>query len=157
MHRPGKPLYYLATMIPVDQEDLCRIEKHQQERSGWGFETIEVGKSVLDSTRSCDQAGTFLLDSVTALLANAMFDANGSADPEAPEKIAGDLTALVEKIENIVLVSDDIYSDACVYDTLTESYRKGLALIDRTLAGLCDMVLEISGGNTITHKPKNHV
>ena len=35
------PLYYLATMIPVDAEDRARISRHLSEREGWGFETIE--------------------------------------------------------------------------------------------------------------------
>ena len=37
------PLYYLATMIPVDDEDRVRIERHLKEREGWGFDTIERG------------------------------------------------------------------------------------------------------------------
>lgn len=37
----GLPLYYLATMIPHDDEDRARIRRHLSERDGWGFETVE--------------------------------------------------------------------------------------------------------------------
>ena len=37
----GRPLYYVATMLPTDDEDLARIARHLKEREGWGFTTIE--------------------------------------------------------------------------------------------------------------------
>lgn len=152
MRKPAAPLYYLATMIPADDEDRLRIEEHRRQRSGWGFQTVEAGMNILEATKSCDAAASFLLDSVTALLANEMFDRQGNIMPDAPRKIAGELTELAEKVDDIVFVSDYIYSDACLYDPLTEAYRKGLAMIDRILARICDSVLELSAGNIIHHK-----
>ena len=40
------PLYYIATMIPRDDEDRARIARHIKEREGWGFETIEQGRNI---------------------------------------------------------------------------------------------------------------
>ncbi len=37
----GRPLYYVATMEPHDEEDDARIARHRQERDGWGFTTLE--------------------------------------------------------------------------------------------------------------------
>jgi len=145
------PLYYLATMIPVDAEDDRRIEAHRQEREGWGFETIEITRDILTATGDCQWNGSFLLDSVTALLANEMFDKNGTVIPNAAQKVAEDLTALAKKTDHIVFVSDDIHSDARFYDAVTEEYRKGLAFIGRKLAAICDTVLELSAGRIITH------
>jgi len=147
----GGPLYYLATMIPTDEEDLHRIKTHQRQREGWGFETIEISRNILTATNSCRWNGSFLLDSVTALLANEMFD--GSVVTNAAQKVADDLTTLAKKTGHIVFVSDDIHSDARSYDAVTEEYRKGLAFIGRKLAGVCDSVLELSAGNIIVHKP----
>lgn len=152
MCRSGAPLYYLATMVPVDDEDYRRIEKHRLERLDWGFETVEIDTNILEATVSCDATGSFLLDSATALLANEMFDRNGNVVLEAPKKLAEELTELATRLENIVFVSDYIYSDARLYDPLTEAYRRGLALLDRTLAQLCDSVIELSAGNVINHK-----
>ena len=43
--QPG-PHYYLATMIPHDDEDLLRIRRHLDNRAGMGFETVECGTDI---------------------------------------------------------------------------------------------------------------
>jgi len=164
MRKKDRPLYYLATMIPTDSEDEERINRHRRERVGCGFETIEVGYDIIAAVEPCDWSGTFLLDSVTALLANAMFNprnGDNSSDRDAPKsridqtahkKVAADLTKIISELSDIVIVSDYIYSDAFLYDELTETYRSGLAYIDKQVARLSDVVLEICSGNRIIHK-----
>jgi len=147
----GRPLYYIATMIPHDDEDLARIRRHRAERAGWGFETLECGRDILSCLDTADPKGAFLLDSVTALLSNEMF-APGGVDMHSPERLAGALETFVERAPNTVLVSDYIFSDALLYDDLTEAYRRGLALIDRRLAARCDNVIEVVAGQFIVHK-----
>ena len=75
----GRPLYYIATMIPHDQEDRDRIVRHLAAREGWGFTTLEqpLDLTALLSRQDVDKAGAFLLDSVTALLSNEMFREGG--------------------------------------------------------------------------------
>ena len=145
-------LYYVATMRPCDDEDTARIMRHIEEREGWGFTTIEQPVDILQCLGSCDADASFLLDSTTALLANEMFPAGKDVNVDAPGKIAGELVSICKKVKDIVVVSDYIYSDAILYDELTEAYRKGLAFIDRTLATVCDVVLEIAFGSIIVHK-----
>ena len=147
----GAPLYYIATMIPHDDEDHARIRRHQDERAGWGFETLECGRNILNCLDSADPRGSFLLDSVTALLSNEMFAPEGIR-MDAPERLARDLEAFIRRAPNTVLVSDYIYSDAMLYDDLTEAYRRGLAFIDRRLAAVCDNVIEVVAGQFIAHK-----
>ncbi len=147
------PLYYLATMIPVDDEDRARIQRHLDERDGWGFETIEQGTNICEcltgktvSGEDVDPNGVFLLDSVTALLMNEMFKADGSFDGDAPSRLADELVKFAKATGNTVFVSDYIYSDAMQYADLTEEYRKGLAHLDKTLAKTCDQVIEVAYG-----------
>lgn len=140
----GKPLYYIATMDPVDSEDQERIKRHRAEREGWGFTTIEQSCGI--SSIVADFSGSFLLDSVTALLSNEMFRSDGSVDLEAHLRISEELIHFADKTGNVVFVSDYIYSDAERYDALTEQYRKGLAWIDRSLAKKCPVVIEVAYG-----------
>ena len=147
----GAPLYYVATMIPHDEEDQARIRRHRDERAGWGFETLECGHDILDCLKNADLHGSFLLDSVTALLSNEMFTASGM-DEAAPARIADALEEFVRRAPNTVLVSDFIFSDAMLYDPWTEAYRRGLAFIDRRLAAACDNVIEVTSGQFIAHK-----
>jgi adenosylcobinamide kinase/adenosylcobinamide-phosphate guanylyltransferase len=148
----AKPLYYIATMEPHDQEDLDRIERHLKEREGWGFETIECGRGILDCLTKSEAKGSYLLDSVTALLSNEMFQMDGTMDFSSPQRVAGELISLSRQVDNIVFVSDYIYSDAHIYDEITEKYRQGLSYIDKALARECECVIEVCGANIIYHK-----
>ena len=151
-NQQAHPLYYVATMAPVDSEDDERIKRHRLERSGWGFITVEQPASIEKILDKCDPQGSFLLDSLTALLANEMFGADGGVDERAAERVANGISLLLADVGNIVIVSDYIYSDALLYDHDTEIYRKSLALVDRTAAKSSDVVLEIAYSGVMTHK-----
>ena len=84
--QPG-PHYYLATMIPHDDEDLLRIQRHIDDRAGLGFATVECGTDILSALGRMDPGGAVLLDSVTALLSNEMFRADGTMDASAPARL----------------------------------------------------------------------
>ena len=68
----GEPHYYVATMVPRDDEDRRRISRHIEDRAGMGFETIECPCRLMERVTP-NPEGTYLLDSATALLSNAMF------------------------------------------------------------------------------------
>ena len=158
----GGPLYYIATMIPRDDEDRARIARHLKEREGWGFTTLEQGKNikVLIGRADVDLAGSFLLDSVTAVLENEMFPVamkNGlpeflGEDMDAPGRVRQELVAFAEAVReaggSVVFVSDGIYGDRCGYSKSTERYRQALAEADRALAAVCDKVTEVTYGIT---------
>ncbi|MCL2401150.1 MAG: bifunctional adenosylcobinamide kinase/adenosylcobinamide-phosphate guanylyltransferase [Oscillospiraceae bacterium] len=147
-------LYYVATMQSADSEDDERIERHRQERDGWGFATVEQPCDIENILHECDSGGSFLLDSLTALLSNEMFPADGDMNEHAAEKITRGLNRVLDEVENIVIVSDYIYSDAMIYDALTEQYRRSLANLDREAAKRCDVVLEVAYTSLIVHKGK---
>lgn len=152
LSRGGKH-YYIATMIPADEEDRERIRRHVADRDGMGFETVECGRNILSCLNRVDPSGAFLLDSTTALLLNELFpDPNGEMDIAAAERCADDLVTFAKSVSNLVVVSDYIYSDAARYDPVTEVYRKSLARIDRKLAAVSDTVMEVNAGNIILYK-----
>ena len=152
--RPTGSLYYIATMKAADAEDDERIARHRRERAGWGFTTIEQPCDIEKILDTCDRGASFLLDSLTALLANEMFQVDGTVNEQAAEKITDGLLQVLDKLKNIVIVSDFIYSDALSYDPLTEKYRGSLATIDRAVAENCDIVLEAAYTHLIVHKGK---
>ena len=145
-------LYYIATMRPADGEDEARIEKHRDEREGWGFTTVEQPADLSNVLSVCDKDGSFLLDSLTALLANEMFLPDGSINQGAAEKIKAELTAVISAVRDIVIVSDNIFSDAMVFDPITEGFRRSLAEIDRAAVRACDTVLEVVYSTVVVHK-----
>ena len=88
------PCYYLATMIPKDEEDRKRILTHQVQRAGKPFVTVECRGAL---PGNADPTGTYLLDSTTALLAAAMFGAESFLyDPDAPERLIREIRSFSE-------------------------------------------------------------
>ena len=117
-----RPHYYLATLRPTDEEDRAIVRRHLQERDGWGFETIECESGILSALDLAPENGTFLLDSVTALLANEMFRADGSVDAAAGERLAGRSCPVRGALaSNVVFVADFVFSDGRDYGELTEN------------------------------------
>lgn len=150
----GGKRYYIATMIPSDEEDRERIRRHIADRDGLGFETIECGRDIASCLAQAELQSSFLLDSVTALLMNELYPnpKTWALDPTASERCEKGLLELCGRVSNLVLVSDYIYSDAAKYDEETEAFRKGLARLDRALARTADTVIEVSAGNLILLK-----
>lgn len=151
LSQPGEELYYIATMEPRDGEDRARIRKHIQSRSGRPFQTVEQPRDLLGVLKKAPKTGTYLLDSLTALLANEMFLKEG-VNADAHLKITQELLTLMDSVENLVVVSDQIYSDSGRYDSFTEEYRKALAYMDRACAAKANVVLESVAGNLVIHK-----
>ena len=148
----GGPLYYVATMVPRDEEDRRRISRHIEDRSGMGFKTIECPCRISERISS-DPEGTYLLDSATAMLSNAMFgEKEFSYNPDAAHHAANDLRLFSDLVKHFIVVSDGIYSDAAQYEEMTEGYRRGLAYLERQMAALCDTVIECAAGGIILHK-----
>ena len=150
----GEKHYYVATMISSGREDDDRIRRHLADRAGMGFETVECFKNIMDSLKTADKDGAFLVDSVTSLIQNSLFPAekNYEMDIEAASRCADELVEFAKTVRHAVFVSDYIYSDAERYSESTEMYRKCLADIDRRLAKVCDTVIEVSAGQPIIHK-----
>ena len=146
--RQGLGLYYVATMIPHDEEDRYRIARHVQDRSGLGFTTLEQGSGLAALARP---EGFYLVDSVTALLANLMFGAGGF-DPEAPKKAGADLLELLDRAGGAVLISDYIGGAGGSFADYTREYMQGLAYLDRLLAARCHTVAELAAGVPLVYK-----
>ena len=160
------PLYYVATMVPTDDEDRARISRHREERAGLGFTTVERAKDlsgILEPDGDCSPHGVYLVDSVTALLSNVMFPPNAAFNPNAAEAVKKDLEIFLSKVDHAIFVSDYIYADPIAISGRTEesnghaavesdaedytgTYIMGLANIDRKIARLCDQLIEVSAG-----------
>ena len=163
--------FYLASMIPQDEEDDARVQRHRLERKDWGFRTIEQGTRIEAVSEKTGPEATCLLDSLTALLSNEMFslrDGEFFVDLQAPERVCRDVRALAGKVRHLIVISDSIGSGAevCGTDkelahrgmTETDWYRRGLAGIERTLAAEFDVAAECVAGVPVVRKgslPKN--
>lgn len=163
-------LYYFATMQvrKDDPECLECIRKHREQRAGKHFVTIETpfldARDFTDlqnlSKNSGDagdsgQSGTGLLECMSNLLANLQFSPDATYHPENP-----DLPALItEKIlqlsgllRNLVIITNEIFTDTPPEDPAMQDYLQNLGKINCNLAQHAGIVLEIQAGIPVIWK-----
>lgn len=150
----GEKRYYVATMISTGQEDDARIRRHIEDRAGLGFQTVECFRNVLTCLDNADADGTFLVDSVTSLMQNALFSPENNYEPDlsAARACADALVEFAGRVKNVIFVSDFIYSDCTPFSETTQCYRRCLADADRRLAAVCDTVAEVCAGQVFLYK-----
>lgn len=149
-------LIYFATMIPHDSEDEERIKKHIADRAGMGFKTVECGKDMEEAILKTDEGSVVLFDSLTALVANEMFEGRKDFDfskdelNELKEKLQNGLLKIIQRADSLVFVSDTIFCDGSFYDKTTEAYRKILAETENFIARKADKIYEMTGGIAVS-------
>lgn len=92
------PLIYLATMVPQNEENDRRIEKHKRQRDGKGFTTIEEPWNIHEIEIPADSV--VLLEDASNLLSNGIFIYRSNAD-ESFRRIL----ALANRCKKLIIVS----------------------------------------------------
>ena len=139
----GLPLYYIATMKPFGEEGRKRVERHQKLRSGKGFLTVE--RYVNLKELKIPKEGVVLLECLSNLTANEMFETGGAGE-HTPEEVLLGIQEIRSASRHLIAVTNDIFSDGIRYDKTTEQYQRYLGWINRKLAEEADEVTEIVCG-----------
>lgn len=144
----GKRIY-IATMFPFDEEGEKCVERHRKMRSGKGFETVEcyTGIKHLD----LPPESTVLLECMSNLTANEMFQEDGAKENTVSEILLG-IQRIREQVRNLVIVTNEIFSEAHMYEREMETYQRYLGQINQQLAEVADEVVEVVYGIPIFHK-----
>lgn len=165
----GHELYYIATMHTYDKESMLRVKRHRDMRKGKGFVTIEremfLGDSLEEKKQSfpfeTEKTGTYLLEDLSNLLANEMYMGNHKQcfleEKESGETVGARLLCrllktISEKTANLVIVTNEIFSDGGDYDRETESFIMQLGYLNRQLAKEADGVVEVVCGIPLWQK-----
>ena len=139
----GGRLYYIATMNQSDKESIIRIRRHQRMRAQKGFETIEKYVAIADIQVEPD--ATCLLECMSNLLANEMYGGESwksNTKRDVAEKIVSEIRILKSKIKNLIIVTNDVFSDGNRYDESCSQYIENLGYINRELGKDADVVIE---------------
>lgn len=126
----GSKLVYLATMVPQNEDNEKRIEKHRLQRQGKGFETIEAAWDI--DRIPVDEDAVVLLEDASNLVANGIF-MYGADAKQALEQIL----ALAGHCRKLIVVS--------IGGLLAEEYDAETANYIDQLNWLNDKLREISG------------
>ena len=142
---------YIATMYPFDEESRRRVQRHQKMRQGKGFETVECYTG-LDKIRLPENC-TVLLECMSNLVANEMFQEEG-AHENTVEAVLKCVRHIREQAGNLVIVTNEIFSEAADYQGETGLYQEYLGQINQKIAEIADQVVEVVYGIPVYHKNK---
>lgn len=142
--RSGKSLVYLATMVPQNEENLRRIEKHRLQRRDKGFRTVERDWEI--QKIPVTKEDTVLLEDASNLVANGIF-CHGGTGEQALEQIL----SLAEKCRKVIVVSIQGLR-AEDYEGETADYIRALNTLNEALTERAVSVTEMRDGTPVTIK-----
>ncbi|MDY5022641.1 MAG: bifunctional adenosylcobinamide kinase/adenosylcobinamide-phosphate guanylyltransferase [Blautia sp.] len=140
---------YIATMFPFDEESHRRIARHRKMREGKGFTTKECYTGLKNLELEPDSV--VLLECMSNLTANEMFQPDGAGERTVEEILKGILT-IREKARHLVVVTNEIFSASASYDKEMETYLDYLGCINQEMAEMADEVTEVVYGIPVFHK-----
>jgi len=144
--------YYIATMYPFDLESKERVRRHQEMRKEKHFQTLEYFINIKKCASSMKKdKDTTLLECVSNLLANEMYQESGAKD-QAVEEIVTGICKIKQNTKNLIVVTNEVFSDGILYEEETSKYIKYLGQINQILAREAHMVIEVVYGIPIIHK-----
>lgn len=168
-NRTGGTLWYLATMRIWDDEGRKRVERHRRMRAAKGFETIErytgletlelretfeeLNPAGLDAEQETDslkywesrrvaQKQVLLLECMSNLVLNEFYDQENGAE----ERILQGIKHLQKQCGDLIIVTNEIFSDGVTYESESERYIELLGRINRELGQMADSVTEVVYG-----------
>ncbi len=147
--------YYIATMKVYDAEAQRKVERHRDLRSGKGFETIEQQRNLKEALKSIDKdkKNVVLLECMSNLVANEMFDGDEILNSGVVAgKVLHDFDILCENVDNIVVVTNNIFEDGADYDETTSEYLNALGMVNEKIAAAADEVVEVVVGIPLIYK-----
>jgi adenosylcobinamide kinase/adenosylcobinamide-phosphate guanylyltransferase len=157
--------YYLATMEVCDEESRKKVKRHRQLRAGKGFVTIEQPRDIAGVLERIKPNNSFrtekpeaadkrqpiavLIECISNLVANEMFakfsDGERAAESVA-SKVLQEMRQLAGNVDELVIVSNNVFEDGIAYDASTMEYLRALAAVNVGLAEFSDRVVEVVVG-----------
>lgn len=136
---------YIATAIPIDGDMTDRIKRHQQDREK-EWHTIEQYKDfhLLDVNPTFKEVNHILLDCLTIMITNIMFDGYTDFDHITNEEIEQLEISIKEEVLKLIDVCERNKKTLCIVSNevgfgLVPSYRLGI--IFRDIAGRMNQLI----------------
>ena len=150
--RSPLPRTYLATMQVWDAECAARVARHRAMRAEKQFDTVECPLH-LDRV-ILPRRGTVLLEDLGNLAANELYDPDGAGAETAAAILCG-IENLMQQCENLILVSNEVFSGGADYAGDTDRYLRALAAVNNAAAARADAVVRVVCGIPVCYKRSN--
>ncbi len=146
---------YVATMQALDAESRARVARHREMRGGRGFDTLE-SPLALPEPAALAPYDTLLLECVSNLLANRIYGC-GQTPEAAARYVSESIADAAGWLPNMVVVTNEVFSDGGRYDPDTAAYIEALGQVNRGLARRADAVVEAVCGISVFIKGKGRI
>jgi adenosylcobinamide kinase/adenosylcobinamide-phosphate guanylyltransferase len=145
---PG-PHTYLATCPPIDTEMRDRISRHQADRAGRGWQTVEETVKIADALQALPK-GTVLVDCLTLWINNLMFDAEENRDEihedDVAQIAASVLAAAHAREGTTIFVTNEVGMGIIPANAVVRKYRDLSGRCNQVIgAGAEDVIMMVSG------------
>ena len=141
--------FYIATMHPYDEESHRRVKRHQNMRAGKGFETVECYTGL--KNLEFPEESIVLLECMSNLVANEMYDPSGAGE-NAEESILAGIHKLQKVSDDLVVVTNEVFSDSMTDNPEMEEYLKLLGKLNLRMGERADLVTEVVYGIPVERK-----
>ena len=146
---PEKNRLYIATMVCFDEESRQRVKRHRKMRKEKHFDTLECPTDLVHVRIPKDTA--VLLECMSNLAANEMFEEKGAGEKTVEAVLEG-IKKLRSQVRHLVIVTNEIFSEAASYEGDTIRYQEYLGIINQNIGKMADEVVEVVYGIPIWHK-----
>lgn len=148
-----KDVVYIATSRVYDDEMKSRVELHRKSRPDV-WKTYEGTYNLYDAVCGSKY---YLLDCLTVLTSNIMFDITESYEiipyekqKEVEDKVMAEIERLINKVKeiegDIVLVTNEVGSSIVPENHIGRVYRDIIGRVNQRTARLCDEVYLVACG-----------
>lgn len=155
LYKDREDVLYIATAIVTDKEMKDRINRHRKRRNK-SWETAEAYKD-LSQVIALSSCGYILLDCVTVMVTNLMFDLGEDIENMSWEEISALEESIVNEFElivkevrcqgkEIVIVTGEVGSGLISEYKFSRVFRDIAGTVNQKLAQLSDQVYLISCG-----------
>lgn len=139
---------YIATMRVFDEEGERRVRRHRAMRAEKGFSTLECPDDL--SSADIPRGSAVLLECMSNLAANECFGPLGFEG--ARERILAGVDKLCAAADEVVIVTNEVFSDGVEYAAETARYIAVLGDINREISARASRVVEVVCGIPIFWK-----
>lgn len=142
--------YFIATCPRIDDEIGERIARHQADRDGQGFETVEEQRDINSALKEMRCGSLVLLDCMTLWINNLLYDASqkgGLVDEKTIEQRTLEIVETAKKRSlNLVSVSNEVGMGLVPADATTRKYRDLVGKCNAVMAGASNQVFLVTCG-----------
>ncbi|MEG0381456.1 MAG: bifunctional adenosylcobinamide kinase/adenosylcobinamide-phosphate guanylyltransferase [Kurthia sp.] len=141
---------YLATAVPFDEEMSERVKKHQEDRGGQSWRTIEQSTNIIEVCKSIGEQDVLLWDCVTTWLANEMYEQETWKKPALFERRLNEgkefLRQLSDRNIPVVIVSNELLDERAYDEEEVDFYRRQLGLFHQWIVANSTHAIEMDYG-----------